>query len=257
MSYFKPRSKETPSSSPFPPKIYNTILDISTIRITAKNPLKNLIREFAFGFLTDYHRFPYYGIQQCFETPFHRIQSYSRHGGRESVRNLLASQADPRDIGVEDSRYIAEKAAGNVARRLSRVQDSFMRGNMYPVCHVALVSKSWWWARRVTLSLLSFPPEKSVPVDTLCTRYSKKYNAWMDLSWKKNEIKYGIMVRVMRIFLHIHISFGHEFIWTIDFGKIKLIKKWSLKIILLLWYTLVRGSRQVLKFLIWIDITMA
>lgn len=130
-------------------------------------------------------------------------------------------------------------------------------GNMYPVCHVALVSKSWWWARRVTLSLLSFPPEKSVPVDTLCTRYSKKYNAWMDLSWKKNEIKYGIMVRVMRIFLHIHISFGHEFIWTIDFGKIKLIKKWSLKIILLLWYTLVRGSRQVLKFLIWIDITMA
>lgn len=44
---------------------------------------------------------------------------------------------------VEDSRYIAEKAAGNVARRLSRVQDSFMRGNMYPVCHVALVSKSW------------------------------------------------------------------------------------------------------------------
>lgn len=158
---------------------------------------------------------------------------------------------------VEDSRYIAEKAAGNVARRLSRVQDSFMRGNMYPVCHVALVSKSWWWARRVTLSLLSFPPEKSVPVDTLFTRYSKKYNAWMDLSWKKNEIKYGIMVRVMRIFLHIHISFGHEFIWTIDFGKIKLIKKWSLKIILLLWYTLVRGSRQVLKFLIWIDITMA
>lgn len=257
MSYFKPRSKETPSSSPFPPKIYNTILDISTIRITAKNPLKNLIREFAFGFLTDYHRFPYYGIQQRFETPFHRIQSYSRHGGRESVRNLLASQADPRDIGVEDSRYIAEKAAGNVARRLSRVQDSFMRGNMYPVCHVALVSKSWWWARRVTLSLLSFPPEKSVPVDTLCTRYSKKYNAWMDLSWKKNEIKYGIMVRVMRIFLHIHISFGHEFIWTIDFGKIKLIKKWSLKIISLLWYTLVRGSRQVLKFLIWIDITMA
>lgn len=77
----------------------------------------------------------------------------------------------------------------------------------------------------MTLSLLSFPPEKSVPVDTLCTRYSKKYNAWMDLSWKKNEIKYGIMVRVMRIFLHIHISFEHEFIWTIDFGKIKLIKK--------------------------------
>lgn len=32
-------------------------------------------------------------------------------------------------------------------------------------------------------------------------------------------------VRVMRIFLHIHISFGHEFIWTIHFGKIKLIKK--------------------------------
>lgn len=25
----------------------------------------------------------------------------------------------------------------------------------------------------------------SVPVDTLCTRYSKKYNAWMDLSWKR------------------------------------------------------------------------
>lgn len=205
MSHFKPRSKETPSSSPFPPKIYNTILDISTIRITAKNPLKNLIREFAFGFLTDYHRFPYYGIQQRFETPFHRIQSYSRHGGRESVRNLLASQTDPRDIGhVEDSRYIAEKAAGNVARRLSRVQDSFMRGNMYPVCHVALVSKSWWWARRVTLSLLSFPPEKSMPVDTLCTRYSKKYNAWMDLSWKKNEIKYGIMY-VWCVFFYIYI----------------------------------------------------
>lgn len=259
MSHFKPRSKETPSSSPFPPKIYNTILDISTIRITAKNPLKNLIREFAFGFLTDYHRFPYYGIQQRFETPFHRIQSYSRHGGRESVRNLLASQADPRDIGNPRWGFSVHRGKSGGQRCSPPLSDArFVHEGEYvsslPRC---MVSKSWWWARRVTLSLLSFPPEKSVPVDTLCTRYSKKYNAWMDLSWKKNEIKYGIMVRVMRIFLHIHISFGHEFIWTIDFGKIKLIKKWSLKIISLLWYTLVRGSRQVLKFLIWIDITMA
>lgn len=32
---------------------------------------------------------------------------------------------------VEDSRYIAEKAAGNVARRLSRVQDSSTHGGKY------------------------------------------------------------------------------------------------------------------------------
>lgn len=99
-SHFKPRSKETPSPSPFPPKIYNAILDISTIRITAKNPLKNLIRVFAFGFLTDYHRFPYYGIQQRFQKLRSIARGYSRHGGRESVSKLACVTGRPtRDIG--------------------------------------------------------------------------------------------------------------------------------------------------------------
>lgn len=133
-SHFKPRSKETPSPSPFPPKIYNAILDISTIRITAKNPLKNLIRVFAFGFLTDYHRFPYYGIQQRFQklVPSHEVIPVTEDANR--FRNLLASQADPPAIlatRVEDSRYIAEKGASNVARLLSRVQDSSTGGGEY------------------------------------------------------------------------------------------------------------------------------
>lgn len=86
---------------------------------------------------------------------------------------------------VEDSRYIAEKAAGNVALSGAR----FVHPR-WEICiqsaTLRCVSKSWWHtSRRVMLSLLFFPPEGSVPVDTLCARYSNKYNAWMDFLWKK------------------------------------------------------------------------
>ena len=207
-SHFKPRSKETPSPSPFPPKIYNAILDISTIRITAKNPLKNLIRVFAFGFLTDYHRFPYYGIQQRFQKLRSIARGYSRHGGRESVSKLACVTGRPtRDIGNPRWGFPVHRGKRGEQHCSPPLSGARFvhggKGNMYPVCHVALVSKSWWWTRRVTLSLLSFPPEgKRASWYSLYEIFEEVQ--YMDGSLvEKKKIKCGIMVCTLRIFLHI------------------------------------------------------
>lgn len=64
--------------------------------------------------------------------PSHEVIPVTEDANR--FRNLLASQADPPAIlatRVEDSRYIAEKGASNVARLLSRVQDSSTGGGEY------------------------------------------------------------------------------------------------------------------------------
>lgn len=187
-SHFKPRSKETPSPSPFPPKIYNAILDISTIRITAKNPLKNLIRVFAFGFLTDYH--PYYGIQQRFQKLRSIARGYSRHGGRESVSKLACVTGRPtRDIGNPRWGFPVHRGKRGEQRCPPPLSGArFVHGGR-GIC-IQSATLRWYLNHgdgRDEWRCLFFPSllRVSVPVDTLCTRYSKKYNAWMDLSWKR------------------------------------------------------------------------
>lgn len=203
-SHFKPRSKETPSPSPFPPKIYNAILDISTIRITAKNPLKNLIRVFAFGFLTDYH--PYYGIQQRFQKLRSIARGYSRHGGRESVSKLACVTGRPTRYWQPALRIPGTSRKKGRATLLASSLGCKIRprgeGNMYPVCHVALVSKSWWWTRRVTLSLLSFPPEgKRASWYSLYEIFEEVQ--CMDASLEKKKIKCGIMVAYIFTYIYL------------------------------------------------------
>lgn len=102
---------------------------------------ENLIREFAFEFLTDYHRFPYYGIQQRFQTPFHWMRVFPSR--RTKIGSKLACVTGrPSRYWQPTLRILGTSRKKRRATLLTASLGCKIRpptvGNMYPVCHVAL-----------------------------------------------------------------------------------------------------------------------
>lgn len=118
--------------------------------------------------------------------PSHEVIPVTEDANR--FRNLLASQADPRDIGNPRWGFPVHRGKRGEQRCPPPLSGArFVHGGR-GIC-IQSATLRWYLNHgdgRDEWRCLFFPSllRVSVPVDTLCTRYSKKYNAWMHL-WKR------------------------------------------------------------------------